>query len=497
MDRQEALKQLERLSDIRPGDDTLVSVLLGVTQAEQQIIIRQRKPLCLLGACVRSALACAWKNGLKGIGETADMLREVKSGKKKALWQYVCQYDAALKLTGQLEENNKKLKEQIGSTYCEKVLCALQQLVEAHRRTGGKVILFFAPFFYGSRLQDGYFQRVQAVDQMLPDEYLRIYVSWFEADPTFGIMQCKVIDDRHIELTRPYPHPVYDEATLCLAQMVGLVYHHSITFALEKVTRCQSITKIIDVHGAYPEEERLYGKYQQADLDETQERLAMVYGQYAICVTEQMRLHLKEKYPQMQAKPLLLPIFTNRESDAGQAKKLDVSGKPRCVYAGGMQAWQCVEEMQKLIRHAGDQYDFCIFTRQPEVFWRQWKGARPKTGLTVESRTPEELRNEYSMCQYGLMLREDCVINRVACPTKLIEYLEYGIIPVLSTTAIGDFMQDGLRYITAEDMAAGRVPTANERKEMVSQNMRVLQKMKKREQTGKTQLLHLIEAEAK
>lgn len=497
MDRREAQEQLKRLSVIKKTDPTLVAGLLCITQAEQEIRNRQRKPLCLLGACIRSAAACLWQHGIKGISETAGTLRKVLSGEKKALWQYVCQYDATLKLTGQLERSNDKLREQIGAAYCEEVLRALQQLIEAHRSAGGKVILFFAPYFYDSRLRDGYFQRVQAVDQMLPEEYLRIYVSWFEADPTFGIMQCKVIDNRHIELTRPYPHPIYDEATLRLAQLVGLVYHHSITFALEKVTRCQSIVKIFDVHGAYPEEERLYGRDRQADLDEAQEELAMLHGQLAICVTEQMVSHLKQKYPQMRAKPMLLPIFANRSHATGQVRVLDQRGKPRCVYAGGMQAWQCVEEMQQLIRSVRDQIDFCIFTRQPEEFWCRWKGLRPRCGLIVESRTPEELWQEYAACQYGLLLRKDSVINRVACPTKLIEYLEHGIVPVLSTAAVGDFVQAGMRYITVDDMRAGRIPSASARLEMATQNMQVLQEMKEREQAGKAQLLALVCAKAK
>ncbi len=161
-----------------------------------------------------------------------------------------------------------------------------------------------------------------------------------------------------------------------------------------------------------------------------------------------------------------------------------------------MQKWQCVKEMQQLIRNASDKLDFCIFTRQPEEFWRKWKSKRPSEGLTVATRTPEELRTEYYKRQYGLMLRKDCVINRVACPTKLIEYLTYGIIPVMSTTNLGNFVADGMVYVTVQQLAQGQLPSEKERMQMVCKNLEVLSILNAKQQKGKQELKQLLGRQA-
>ena len=36
--------------------------------------------------------------------------------------------------------------------------------------------------------------------------------------------------------------------------------------------------------------------------------------------------------------------------------------------------------------------------------------------------------------------REEILVNAVACPTKLVEYMYWGVVPVVITPNIGDFM---------------------------------------------------------
>uniref|UniRef100_UPI0040266C07 hypothetical protein n=1 Tax=Phocaeicola vulgatus TaxID=821 RepID=UPI0040266C07 len=52
----------------------------------------------------------------------------------------------------------------------------------------------------------------------------------------------------------------------------------------------------------------------------------------------------------------------------------------------------------------------------------------------------------------GVVLRKDNIVNRVACPTKLIDYLQYGLIPIVLSPHIGDFYNLGYKYIEHDEI---------------------------------------------
>ena len=56
-----------------------------------------------------------------------------------------------------------------------------------------------------------------------------------------------------------------------------------------------------------------------------------------------------------------------------------------------------------------------------------------------------------STCHLGFVLRDDVLVNRVACPTKLLEYIQYGVLPIVLSDAIGDFKELGYKYIGLDD----------------------------------------------
>lgn len=52
---------------------------------------------------------------------------------------------------------------------------------------------------------------------------------------------------------------------------------------------------------------------------------------------------------------------------------------------------------------------------------------------------------------YVFVLRDDILVNQVACPTKIVEYLNYGIIPIVLSENIGDFKELGYEYLSIND----------------------------------------------
>jgi len=463
--------------------------LCTLCQAEMQLRQQQKRPIGRFGRIATGMMT----SGLKGLCAIGCAFKAIVQGDREGLRLLVHRLDALddvhSSLLAEIETIRQKVQDELLKVQMETVLALIREV----KGKGGKTIVFFAPYFREKRLQDGYYQRVQSIDRLMDDKWLKIYASWIDADYEHQVMHCQVIDSHHLEITYPHPNEQYDAAIRDIVREAGIVYHHSITFAGSLVTCCHDVLKIYDMHGAYPEEERLYGRDAQAALDEEQERLAMQHGQIVICVTQAMADHLHEKYPDMKAKVLLLPIFQSSVSIKPTEYTVPPpKNKPVVVYAGGMQKWQCITTMQQAMEQVKGSYEFRIFTHNPEAFWQQWhRIIRPKH-VHVASKKTQELAMEYDQCQYGFILREDIVVNQVACPTKLIEYLEHGIVPIMNTEKLGDFVRDGMAFVSLQDFVQGNMPTENERQRMAANNFAVLQKIHDRQRMGTQKLLEVL-----
>lgn len=477
------LRQAESLLEECLDDD-----MLKMTSAEVEKIqhIRYGKTWKLyLALCVIT------KDGFGALAKSA-IKRDIG-----AIRQMMLDVDWLKPTRAMLEERTRELINQTG-TYQDRIMAqrkAVLELIDAAHEAGRRTYLIMAPYFTMERLADGYFQRVQAVDQMMPEDSLKIYASWLDADMLWQVPKVLFWDDTHIEIRYAHPHRENDAWILTIARHVDAVYHHSITFANQLVTLDSQVRKAFDMHGAYPEELRLYGRNTQAKLDEQQEKLAMEHAQCMVCVTQNMVEHLKQKYGCVPEKVILLPIFDEQRLKRCKEQGKNSNGRT-VVYAGGTQKWQNVETMQKaasLVRTM----TYRFFTPQPRAFLQNWPCYKRPKDMEVCSKTPEQVIEAYAFCDYGFLLRDDITVNRVACPTKLVEYLAAGIVPILNTSQIGDFVNDGMVYVSLEDFLSGKLLNDNERKMAVQQNLQVVQKLERRYFEGKRQLCSWLENEVK
>lgn len=113
------------------------------------------------------------------------------------------------------------------------------------------------------------------------------------------------------------------------------------------------------------------------------------------------------------------------------------------VYAGGLYAWQNAGEMMQLLKailDADASIRAKILTPNLEIFEATCKrlGIDRKrcVGLTCNA---EAVAAELQDSDVGILLRQDNIINNVACPTKMAEYLASGLGLIISP-CIGDVM---------------------------------------------------------
>lgn len=359
-------------------------------------------------------------------------------------------------------------------------------------------IVFFGGYFYPERQSDGYFQRIQIVDRLFSDRW-RLYV---EGDSLKG---------RNIWFDRPEPGVLVlrvngSKKRRALVRLLVLlavlrsrkVYFHSVLrmfdYHFGAFLRLPFIKAAVDIHGVVPEEFRMHNDFYSALIYENQERNAVQRAGLVIVVTEAMRQYLQQKFRQaLKAQSTCFPMFPSLTP--AQAERPLFDGMPVVVYAGGLHKWQQVPKMVDAIIKTAACCNHRFYTPEPEVV-RAMLPAGLVDKVTVEAKAHAELMDLYSACHYGFILREDIIVNRVACPTKLVEYLAMGIVPIVDSEDIGDFKAMGMQFVRLTDFLGGILPDEPRRLEMAAANFAVYEALKRVREAGANDIrAYFIDAE--
>lgn len=367
-------------------------------------------------------------------------------------------------------------------------------LIKAAREEDKKIVCILAPIFTEERLKNGYYQRIKAIDDIMGAKTLKIYMS-FDCEPQeqVDVPFIRKIDSEHIQLAYFQESEFSRDYASQVADAADILYLHGVGYLDEDIIRKKHLLKIVDLHGALPEEFAMNGNYPAVQRESIHEELAMRYADYIVCVTQSMVEHMQKKYVSYRQNYIVLPILSEKALNTKAESKTPNESLPRPVitYAGGMQSWQMIPEMQTCMRQQPG-YDYRIYTAEPEKFWEYWGKVPALKWMLVESAETDQLYRNYRQCQYGFVLREDSIVNHVACPTKLIEYILNGIVPIMNTAHLGDFVKDGMAYLTMEDFCAGKLPDNTLREQMAQDNQKVIDRIIEKHQTGKQKLQQLI-----
>ncbi len=338
--------------------------------------------------------------------------------------------------------------------------------------------------------KDGYVQRVVAIDKALTAQH-RIYLKIVSARVGRPALVCLAARLWRLEIA---PADPLGETVLAVVLRLGAsVYSQSLVGIdppmVRKLLPQRTGSFILDMHGAVPEEFVLYENHYMAQKYARYERWAADRADTVVCVTEAMAEHFAAKLGIDRRRSIVCPIFVHQDADAVPVRPYAL--RPRAVYAGGTQRWQCIPDLAATVAATSATCDWSLLTPDTDgmaAALERTGVALDTPGLSLRSASQREVFDTYLRCDFGLLLREDSVVNRVACPTKLVEYLRFGVVPVLQTPHVGDFAAMGMRFVSAQDFCEGRLPSPDQRAEMARENHRLFQRLLAASRAGLAQI---------
>lgn len=172
------------------------------------------------------------------------------------------------------------------------------------------------------------------------------------------------------------------------------------------------------------------------------------YSSLNLFVSESMRKHYNNKYGYKKDNYVIMPCFNQKIEDV-RFRYPDKYKHPSFVYAGGIQAWQCVDEalqLYALVKQKHSDASMTLLTKDDKSA-QDLIAKHHLTDVTIKFVPLESLNGELARYKYGMLLRSNDPVNNVATPTKFNSYLAVGIIPIISRV-IGDYgtITDKMKY---------------------------------------------------
>lgn len=342
---------------------------------------------------------------------------------------------------------------------------------------GEAVIAIVAPYPSPQLVQEGWMSRIGAIDAQFVG-LRRIYLHFSEHHDDSAVEILWHDDETAEALVNPHGGRS-DNLISRLCADVKLVYVHTLHLAEYILPWIGGGKVCVDIHGVTPEEEVMLGRPELQARYEAVEREVLARARCCIAVSNAMIQHYAAKYPGMRPRWIMIPVFESYAASSEpeytqtrqtrEAPELPVA----VVYAGGTQVWQNVAGMLELVKASGDWATYDFYTHDRKVIRKTAAALKVEADIRVTFCEKMHLPEIYRNADFGLVLRSDTAVNRVACPTKLTEYLHFGVIPIVRSPRLGDFYAKGYKYVLEEDFKSGFFPDCSTREWMRRHNFEI------------------------
>lgn len=211
---------------------------------------------------------------------------------------------------------------------------------------------------------------------------------------------------------------------------------------------------IYDGRGAIAEEWKEYQVVTDQRLInkiDTFEKEVILNSDYRIAVSDQLIKFWKEKFQYDLDKHVVIPctinsIFENSEISESKTSKIRKEFNADqndiiFVYSGSIAGWQSFDLLNKFLTPILkiDKKFKTLFLSDFDTNINQLKLDFPEQVYTKRL-SPNEVADYLVACDYGLLIREQSITNKVASPVKFAEYLACGLTVVISDN-LGDYSQ--------------------------------------------------------
>lgn len=175
------------------------------------------------------------------------------------------------------------------------------------------------------------------------------------------------------------------------------------------------------------------------------ERKAVQRANYLQCVSYPLKEYSHDRFQRDDAMVVNSCVEKNRFQGCRNSReriRTSFGIKPEDIvflYLGGLDSYQELDYMLLLWIEISKRIDspfFLLYTSN-EPKNKPLLDSLPKDRLTIRSIPYEKIPEFVSAADFGFLLRQDIVLNRVASPTKFPEYLSAGL-GVITTPGIGD-----------------------------------------------------------
>jgi glycosyltransferase involved in cell wall biosynthesis len=208
----------------------------------------------------------------------------------------------------------------------------------------------------------------------------------------------------------------------------------------------------LDARGAFAEEVKEYRTIEdeslRADIANI-EKNAVLKSDFRIAVTQRLVSYWREAYHYDKEQQVVIPCtvhseyFKNRlneEQIKNRRQELGYSEKDMVlVYSGSNAQWQSFDLLNDfLLKHLMKIPALKILFLAKQIPSRLQSVQMHSNRIACKWVEEKEVMNYLSACDYGLLLREETLTNRVASPVKVAEYLAAGL-KVITSPQVGDY----------------------------------------------------------
>lgn len=240
---------------------------------------------------------------------------------------------------------------------------------------------------------------------------------------------------------------------------VDVIHCHGVAGAytglILKEKACSQVPLIADLRGIVHYEFTLYshGSFLQQLLMKLRAREFLKMEQFVtnnsdfiFCVSQNFKQYIIKNYNLHPDKFLVVPTLVNTDLffynpiiRNRKRREMNLDKKIVFVYSGSVVKWQLPEKVvqffisvKKFLPEA-----FLLFITHNIILAKKYLATLDSKDYYLISLPHTDIPSYLNAADIGIILREDNIVNRVACPTKFGEYLTCGL-PVVITHGIGD-----------------------------------------------------------